>query len=73
MVKKPISLSLDKEVRDKVENCLNRTNLKRKEKFKKELSKSDFYQNLIVIGLIIETNDREEIPKILEDYFEDET
>ena len=72
MVKKPISLSLDKEVRDKVEFHLNQTNEKRKNKHKKEFTKSDYYQNLIVIGLIIETNKKEDIPKILENYFEEE-
>jgi hypothetical protein len=71
-MKKNITISLDKQVRDNAEYRLDAVNKARAAKLKKELSKSDFYQNLIVIGLIIETNARNDVQKILDAYFEQE-
>lgn len=73
MAKAVVNLSLNKELARSVQENLDKENKVRVGKFKKAFTKSEFYQNLIVIGLIIHTNKREDIPKVLKAYFEDES
>ena len=73
MVKAIINISIDKEVAKSVEYHRDKENEARRLKLKTELNKSEYIQSLIVIGLLIRTNKQEDIPKILSDYFEDES
>lgn len=73
MVKSILNISIDKEVAKSVEYHRDKENEARREKMKTEINKSEYIQSLIVIGLLIRTNKQEDIPKILADYFEDES
>jgi hypothetical protein len=73
MTKAILNISIDREVAKSLEAQWTKENEARGAKLKSAINKSEYIQSLIVIGLIIRTNKRENIPKILADYFEDET
>jgi hypothetical protein len=73
MVKTILNISINRDVAISIENQREKENEARKLKMKEPINKSEFLQSLMVIGLIVRTNKREDIPRILQDYFEDET
>jgi hypothetical protein len=72
MPKAILNISVDREVARSIEYNREKENEARIGKMKTEINKSEYIQSLIVVGLLIRTNKREDIPKILDDYFEDE-
>jgi hypothetical protein len=73
MVKSIFNISVDKDVAQSVEYNRNKENEIRKSKMKTPINKSEYLQSLIVIGLIIRTNKKDDIQKILDSYFQDES
>jgi len=73
MAKSILNISISKDVALSIEAQRKKENDARKSKMKSELNKSEFLQSLIVVGLIIRTNKRADINKILDAYFQDET
>lgn len=73
MAKSILNISISRDVALSIEAQRKKENDARKSKMKSELNKSEFLQSLIVVGLIIRTNKRADINKILDAYFQDET
>ena len=73
MAKAILNISVDKDVAVSIETQRAKENEARRLKLKSEINKSEFIQNLIVIGLIIQTNKKSDIQKILDSYFQDES